>query len=111
MTTNWERTRRILEAKGLADESGLTRKARMRRCRCGARVLSGLDGDWMALSMWMDPDPVDLVAAVQALAEGRRVRKLNVFAGVAYINWISWHLEDLTELTFLREHRCEGVTR
>lgn len=62
-----------LRATGALTETGLSRRARPRRCyRCRAWTVTGLDADVLALEAACDPTPLSALGEVLALATGRR---------------------------------------
>jgi len=74
---DWNAIRRILEARGLWDADGVSRRARARLCRCGAPVMVGLDHDNCAMPAICDPAPLNALGEVQALMEGRTTYELS----------------------------------
>lgn len=60
-----------------------SRRAQARRCRCGAGVVSGLDGRVAALDVDADPVPLSEVGVLAARLEGRRVVGLAMGLGRA----------------------------
>lgn len=62
---------------GALTESGLTRRARPRRCPgCGTWTLAGLDADVCALEAHADPTPLTPLGEVAALLGGVRTVEL-----------------------------------
>lgn len=62
----------ILEAKGAWNGDGIGRAARAGYCRdCGQVVLRGLDADRVALTVTVDPQPLNPLGEFLALATGR----------------------------------------
>lgn len=62
---------------------GTSRRARARRCKCGAGVVSGLDGRVCALDTDADPVPLSEVGVLAARLAGRRVVGLAMGLGRA----------------------------
>jgi hypothetical protein len=54
---------------GHISEAGLTRKARVRRCRCGASTIAGIDNN--GLDTWLIPTEINTLGEVMALVEQR----------------------------------------
>lgn len=71
-----------LKATGALTESGLSRRARPRRCpTCSAWTVSGLDADILAFETHADPVPLSALGEVLALAAGRRTVELGLSRG------------------------------
>jgi hypothetical protein len=71
-----------LEASGLWDVDGVTRHARVRRCRkCNHRVIVGLDADLIAGEAVCDTNPLSSRGEAAALILGRRTYCLRWTAG------------------------------
>jgi hypothetical protein len=69
-----------LENTGRWNTDGISRAVHAARCRCGARVLRGLDAEMCALPAVVDPAPLDPAGEMQALITGRatyRLRHIN----------------------------------
>lgn len=68
---SWQRIKTMLEAQGRM-VGGVTRAATARTCRdCGAPVLAGLDGDVAAVTVRVDPAPLDAAGEALAVLGGR----------------------------------------
>lgn len=61
-----------LIAAGHLTESGLGRRARLRKCTCKAHILAGLDDDVAAFETACDPIPLNPLGEALALVEHRR---------------------------------------
>lgn len=61
--------------------AGYTRRARAKRCGCGAGVVFGLDGDLCAFETDADPVPLSELGVVAARLAGRRVVGLTTGIG------------------------------
>lgn len=73
MTLTADRLRAHLITTGVITESGVSRAAKLRACtHCGHPVIRALDGDVLAFDVSCDPDPIDPLGEVLALAAGRR---------------------------------------
>ena len=70
-----------LVAAGHMSLRGSTRQARARRCKCGAGVVSGLDGRVMALDTDADPVALSEVGVLAARLVRRRVLGLSFGLG------------------------------
>lgn len=97
-------------AAGLVDAEGTSRKVRARTCaRCSAPVLGALDGAWLAVTVSLDPTPVDVMGELLAVIAGR---------GTWRLSWCGGHYEvdprtaieiertPPTEVEVLAGHRC-----
>lgn len=83
MIAGW--LQRHLEAQGLWDADGITRRARVRRCRkCRARIIVGLDADLIAGEAVCDIDPLSAIGEAAALILGRTTYCLR---------WVGGHLQ------------------
>lgn len=72
-----------LESRGLWDADGITRHARVRRCRkCRARIVVGLDADLVAGEAHCDPYPLSQLGEAAALILGRRTYSLRWIAAL-----------------------------
>ena len=71
---------RLIES-GHVTFRGTSRKARARRCGCGAGVVSGLDGRVCALDVDADPVALSEVGVLAARLAGRRVVGLSMGVG------------------------------
>lgn len=102
-----------LLAAGHVTETGLTRRARVRACRCGAPILAGLDADLLAFEVQVDPIPLTAIGEALAQVEGRATFELWGAGGhyeleprtsrrIAHFS-PSTHRVDL-----LRAHLCRG---
>lgn len=61
-----------LTMRGQLTETGLGRRAQVRRClRCKASILTGLDDDRCALEAAVDPTPINSLGEVAVLMSGR----------------------------------------
>lgn len=108
----WLRTHLI--DSGVMTETGATRKARPRRCRrCNDVVVIGLDATQCAIEVHVDPQPLNSLGELLALAEGRRTLSLVATAGGRVLE--PRRPEDIRRLPpatpgiredVLREHRC-----
>lgn len=103
-----------LIASGAMTESGLTRRAKPRRCnRCNAVVVVGLDADVCAFEVRVDPQPLNAAGELLALLEGRRTLTLHGAASGRMLDprWPE-HIRTAPAGTTpredaLREHRCD----
>lgn len=69
----WRLIKASLEARGLWDADGISRKARARLCKaCGAPVLAGLDHEPLGLATLVDPVPLNALGEALALMTDRR---------------------------------------
>lgn len=60
---------------------GVSRRASLRRCRtCGEPVVAGLDAERCGLPALVQPDPLDVVGELLAVAGGRRTFALHGLA-------------------------------
>lgn len=75
----------------IEDKTGLApggRYTRRRRCkRCGALTLTGLDNDWCALEVVVDPEPLDQAGEATAKFYGRQTYALRVRGGHGTLTW------------------------
>jgi hypothetical protein len=72
---------RHLENTGRWNTDGISRAVHAGRCRCGACVLRGLDGERCALAATADPGPLDPAGEMQALIIGRATYWLRHIGG------------------------------
>ena len=94
-------------------ETGVSRGAKLRRCRrCGVFVLTGLDADMCALEVQADPTPLSPLGEAFAVVEGRRTFALHRAGGRWEIDWrdagdIASHpAGSARREDVLRQHRC-----
>lgn len=92
---------------------GTTRRARPRRCKCRALILTGLDHrTTCALERLVDPDPLTPLGEALALVEGRYTVSLNTEGGSYVLNERydlqieSWPASTQKDEDILRQHRC-----
>jgi hypothetical protein len=79
---NWDTIKRSLQARGLWNEDGVSRKAKARFCRkCSAPVIAGLDHDRSAAAVHCDPQPLNVLGEAVALMTGRRTFSLRWLGG------------------------------
>jgi hypothetical protein len=67
---------RHLENLGVWSADGINRRVRVRTCRCGARVLVGLDADRCAATATADPGPLDNIGEFAARLNSRQTYRL-----------------------------------
>lgn len=101
-----------LIATGHLTETGLSRRARIRTCRCHAAVLAGLDAETCAFEVAADPTPLNPLGEALAIVEGQRTWSLHREGG----RWVldrrdAWHITAHPAGTrpredVVREHRC-----
>lgn len=99
---------RHLTSIGRWDADGVRRTVSATVCRCGARVLRGLDDDTCALAATVEPDPIDTAGELLALLQKRRTFKLGYYG--------RWELDRRSSIDIsaqpagvvdvLVEHRC-----
>lgn len=68
--------RQLLTDKGVLTENGLSRKAKIRRHKCGTACIAGLDAPLLAFEAWCDLTPLSNHGEAQALIHGRRTYDL-----------------------------------
>ena len=85
----------------------LTRNARPRRCRCGAPLLVGLDGDVAALTAKADPVAISCHGEAAALLTGRATYDAVPVGKNVQLSprWV-WHIRAPRRYVVLAEHRC-----
>ena len=108
---NWLLKKLMID--GVIGPGGITRKAKPRRCKCRAVILTGLDHPTMcALERRVDPDPLTPLGEALALVEGRYTVSLNHEAGAYVLNQrYDLQIQDWPASTrhgedILRQHRC-----
>ena len=84
---------------------GTTRYAKARRCKCGAGVVSGLDGRVAALDTDADPVALSEVGVLAARLEGRRVLGLSFGIARPELFWTS-AVTPPWGCVMVVEHRC-----
>lgn len=97
---------------GHVTETGLARRARIRTCECGERVLAGLDAEVCAFEVHADPMPLTALGEALALIDGRRTFAVHHEGGRYVLDWRDGH--SITEAPagtqpredVLRGHRC-----
>lgn len=101
-----------LVSTGHLTESGVSRRARIRACRCGKPVLVGLDDDTCAFEVHTDPVPLNPLGEMLARLEHRATFDLRREGG----GWVLDH-RDHRRITarpagtrprsdVVREHQC-----
>lgn len=93
---------------GVLTESGLGRKAQLRRHkRCGIPTLLGLDNDICAFEATCDLGELDAAGEAMALIDGRRTYELNLRGELRYRDhWAIRARPAGGRVTVLAEHRC-----
>lgn len=111
MTGTWLRDH--LLRTGHMTETGVSRSAKLRTCRCGEQVVFGLDDVMCALEVHVDPVPVSPLGEALALIEGRRTLALHR-EGAKFVLDVrsSSHIVKRpagagTREDVLRQHRCD----
>lgn len=101
--------KRQLVATGVLTESGLGRKAQLRRHRpCGLPIMLGLDADLCAFEVRCDLGQLDTRGEVMALLEGRRTYELNVRGELNRRDHWAIRARPPSRVTVLAEHRCDA---
>lgn len=103
--------KRSLIASGRMSESGLTRRARVVRCRkCGVPTMAGYDAAVAALDAWCDLTDLSALGEALALCEGRRTYTLWEMGDRLELDardrWMITGQPAGTGRTVLTEHRC-----
>lgn len=92
---------------GRLDADGVTRRARLTRCRrCGAMVFAGLDHDKVALAVRVDPTPLSPVGELSALLTGRVTYELSRGDGYRIDERRAGHIGKPTKADVVAEHAC-----
>lgn len=94
---------------GVLTESGLGRKARLRRHqRCGIPTLAGLDADLLAFEASCDLGELTAAGEANALLEGRRTYELSVRSELHHRDRYAIKARPAGgSTTVLAEHRCD----
>jgi hypothetical protein len=111
----WEILESHLIRTGAISPDGTTRRAQPRRCRCGARILVGLDADRCALRADVDPTPLSALGEALAHLEGRRTYALNPDGGRIVLDYrdagrIAHRPAGTGRFDVMAEHRCHQPT-
>lgn len=99
---------RHLVATGVLTESGLGRKAQLRRHKpCGLPILTGLDDDVLAFEARCDLGELTATGEANALVDGRRTYELNVRGEIRHRDRYAITRRPAgAATTVLAEHRC-----
>lgn len=100
--------KRQLIDKGVLTESGLGRKAQIRRHKpCGIPTMVGLDAEVMAFQATCDLGELTAAGEAQALLEGRRTYELNLRGEIRYRDRYAITGRPAgARTTVLADHRC-----
>lgn len=101
---------RHLIATGVLTETGLGRKAQLRRHRrCGIPTLTGLDADVMAFEATCDLGELTAAGEANALLDGRRTYELDVRGALHHRDRYAITRRPAgAATTVLAEHRCSA---
>lgn len=100
--------KRQLVATGVLTESGLGRKAQLRRHRpCGMPIMLGLDNDICAFEATCDLGELNATGEAMALLDSRRTYELTLRGELRHRDhWAIRARPAGTRATVLAEHRC-----
>lgn len=105
----------MLSAKGLYNEDGISRAAKLGKCPdCRAAVMHGLDGDRAAAAVMTTPYEIDRVGEVIAILLGLHTFTLTQTAGPKRMVWNidprnPWAIAAGQRTPLVAEHRCGAL--